>query len=337
MIFVGVVSDFVEQEWNEVTSQHVMRFWNSAPNSPIFIGSVDTRFISQERISSLPGQPRVTSDTNADDEERSPLRVVYEQSVTYAEIDSNSLNDPNVETFLLPFQLDARPYLEEIANISDSRFVILLYNGEPEPPTASPTIFVRTPEAERRIIVSVVVTVATILIAAAGYIVYLQRKEEASPIIDGPLPYDENYTDDEDDYYDSGNENVPVEDIASPEEQEQQQPLMVGARTNGMEPVMRGSNQSDHTTSSSMGGAAAAVAAIGEGRTLVFDGGTGLTETTVPITIDGTTFDGMDLHEYSGDDLLPEDAMDFPPDHPDEAANLPSMAGFQMQIQDLDD
>lgn len=185
--------------WEIVTSDHVHDFWNELPFSPLFVGKVVTKFISQDRIIPDPA-PRDNSTEIVTPSALAPLEILYEQTASFgALVDEWDTNLSPVEeaVFLEPFRQNSLPYVRQIITLTGNQGPVFLTNIEiqlPQPssaPTSAPVVAVGGRNDERRIILTVVFCVGSSVVIAFAYIVYLTRKENYDGPIVGPLPSDE--------------------------------------------------------------------------------------------------------------------------------------------------
>jgi hypothetical protein len=191
-------------DWEVATSNHVHDFWEELPFSPLYVGRVATRLLSQARI--LPTNSTETSRQTT----YAPLQILYEQNATFGflvdELDDR-LVPASDSVFLEPFRVDSGPYVREIITFTENQGPVYLDSVEirTPPPTPAPT---QAPEIggndndERRIILIVVFVVGTAVLSAIAYIIYLTRKENLdSPISDGPLALEDYGSDSGNDIY----------------------------------------------------------------------------------------------------------------------------------------
>jgi hypothetical protein len=215
MTLEGLTDNFSPNEvadWEVATSNHVHDFWDELPFSPLYVGRVDTRLLSQARI--LPGNSTGTSRQTT----FAPLEILYEQTASFGflvEELSDRLVPAEDSVFLEPFRQNSLPYVREIIAFTDNRGPVYLTSIEirTPPPTPAPT---QAPEVsgnnkdERRIILIVVFVVGTAVLSAIAYIVYLTRKENLDSPISVPLTPEDYGSDSGNDIYYMSNNSTQV-------------------------------------------------------------------------------------------------------------------------------
>jgi hypothetical protein len=206
MTLEGLTDNFSPNEiadWEVVTSNHVHDFWDELPFSPLYVGTVSTRLLSQARI--LPENSTETSRQTT----FAPLEILYEQTASFGflveELDDR-LVPAEDSVFLEPFRQNSLPYVREIIAFTRNQGPVYLTSIEirTPPPTPAPT---QAPEVsgnnndERSIILIVVFVVGTAVLSAIAYIVYLTRKENSDSPIGAPLALEDYGSDSGNDIY----------------------------------------------------------------------------------------------------------------------------------------
>lgn len=297
----------------------------------MFVGQVDTIYITSDRQERTDFDGRRTQERSV----APSFRVVYNQTIPF--LATNTSETPSelanlmAQLFLLPFETDQRPYVEELANATNNGGPIFLRDifvgVAPTPaPTPSPDTEARN---DRNIIIITVVITSLSVCVAGGYIVYLTRKEEQDPLL-GPMP-SESY--DEEDYYRASGLQAPISSVDT-------------------EGIHNG-RQRAPTTMTGMGTIGTLntdVSSVSDTRREREDqiAASYPTISTLPISvISGETpadpqFASDPQYGFpSSVQFGPEGGEGLPPvepqAHEDEGPSPLAMTGFQMEIEDLDD
>jgi hypothetical protein len=206
MTLDGLVDSFSPNEildWEIATSNHVHDFWEELPFSPLYVGKVATRFISQSRVktqNSTEMSRQVTFE---------PLEILYAQTASFGflveELDPR-LVPVEDSVFLEPFRQNSLSYVREIIVFTKNPGPVYLTSIEIREPQPTPAP-IQAPEGggnsndERRIILIVVFVVGTAVLSAIAYIVYLTRKEKLDSPIVAPLALEDYGSDSGNDIY----------------------------------------------------------------------------------------------------------------------------------------
>lgn len=206
MTFEGLMDNFSPNEiadWEVATSNHVHDFWDELPFSPIYVGRVATSFISQRRVQTQ----------NSTEQSRQftfePLEILYEQTASFGllveELDDR-LVPAEDSVFLEPFRQNSLPYVRTVIEFTGNMGPVYLTNIEIRAPQPTPAP-AQIPEGggnnddERRIILIVVLIVGTAVLSAIGYIVYLTRKDNLDSPDAGALALEDYGSDSGNDIY----------------------------------------------------------------------------------------------------------------------------------------
>jgi hypothetical protein len=334
MTLDGLTDGFSADEiadWERATSNHVSDFWDTLPFSPLFVGSVTTRFLSQNRIKS---ESSSVADISSRQSIFDPLEILYEQTASFGFL-ADELDDllfPAEDAiFLEPFRQNSLPYVRDIINITGNMGPVFLTNIEirPPQPTSAPTQAPAPEESgsgsrnnERRIILIVVLCVGTAVISAIVYIVYLTRKENLDVPMVRPIPLEDIGSDDGNDmYYVSNSMQSPSSTQAAPN---------IG-QSLSFESVDSPSGRSAYSDSQ----VSHDMEALVEPRRLNDRSGS-FPSSSLPTIDDPENF--TDQRVSMGSFATSGDAADLP-QSPTEGDSMltPSMEGFNLQIEDIED
>jgi hypothetical protein len=202
MTLEGLVSNFSPNEiadWEIATSNHVHDFWDETPFSPLYVGKVSTELISQSRV------PTRNSTAESRQFTFEPLEILYIQTASFGllveELDPR-LVPVEDSVFLEPFRQNSLPYVREIIAITKNPGPVYLTEieiREPQPTSAPTQAAANSNDA--RIILIVVFVVGTAVLSAIAYIVYLTRKENSDSPLDGPMALEDYGSDSGNDIY----------------------------------------------------------------------------------------------------------------------------------------
>jgi hypothetical protein len=198
LIIVGIDQNLTVREiatWTTLTSEHVRQFWLGVRRSPVFVGEVTTRFVGQEPVDggAIPRarQRRLQTLSPTVAPASGAMRIRYQQDIRYGIIVDfvDSLFDPLEETlFTAPFTFGQAEYnaaLDTLRNSTDPLFVSDVMVGQP--PTQPPSM---RDNQGRTVIISTVVAVLLVVGAASAFIVYKIRKEDEQDTV-GQFPSDD--------------------------------------------------------------------------------------------------------------------------------------------------
>jgi hypothetical protein len=334
MTLEGLTDDFSADEiadWERATSDHVQDFWDTLPFSPLFVGSVTTRFLSQSRIEL---DSSTFSEIFSRQSTLDPLEILYEQTASFGFLvdEVNDLLVPVEDAvFLEPFRRNSLPYVRDIINITGNLGPVYLTNVEIRPPQPTPAPS-QAPEPEegggggsnneRRIILIVVLCVGTAVISAIVYIVYLTRKENLDVPMVRPVPLEDIGSDDDNDmYYVSNSMQSPSSTQAAPN-------IAQSASFESIDSPSGRSAYSDSQVSQEMEG-------LVEPRRL-HDRSGSFPSSSLPTIDDPEAI--TDQRVSMGSFATLGEATDLP-QSPTEGDSIltPTMEGFNLQIEDIED
>lgn len=360
MVFGGIDVNWTKadgQAWANLTSWHVRLFWDNFPQAPALVRNVTTLRTGLSRLDS-PQREVDLSVPNVDVAFTRPLVVSYNQTIRLDWLRaSNEIANWEQELFLLPFQLDQKPYTDALAVATNNTQPIVLLSirvGMPPTPAPTPKPSGKLQSDRNIIIVTVVITTMSVGFAG-GYLYYLTRKDDVDPALIGEVP-SESY--DEDDFYRESRLAVPVTSIQAP-------PTMYpggGGTMNSLLSHRSADGVSSHMRSVS--NSAASAQAVPPGSTLDTTEISSMSTmrrsdpqhafpsvSTLPITVISDNEDNVNLRydqrslprqvQYrrdgsDGDEVGRPREMNG--EEADEQGPSPlAMMGFQMEIQDLDD
>lgn len=121
--------------WEQVTSDHVMNYWNGLPSTAVIVDAATTDLIRiEEQIAGR--RRRLQADRTS---------YVYSQNITYGVVRDTTLTENNI--FLRPFQLDQSDYgialvqalqLDPLLDMLIAE-ILIIENSPSGPPVESPT------------------------------------------------------------------------------------------------------------------------------------------------------------------------------------------------------
>jgi hypothetical protein len=207
MTLEGLMENFSPNQianWERATSNHVHDFWEELPFSPLYVGKVATRLISQSRVK------KQNSTVESRQTTFEPLEILYAQTAFFGflveELDPRLVPAAD-SVFLEPFRQNSLPYVREIIALTNNTGPVYLTSIEIQAPqpTPAPTQVQEgggsSNDDERRIILIVVFVVGTAVLSAIAYIVYLTRKENLDGPIVGPIILEDYGSDSGNDIY----------------------------------------------------------------------------------------------------------------------------------------
>jgi hypothetical protein len=330
MTLEGLMDNFSPNEiadWEIATSNHVHDFWDELPFSPLFVGRVATRLISQGRISISDNSTAMSRQITFE-----PLEILYEQTASFGflvdELDDRLIPVED-SVFLEPFRVNSLPYVRQIIEFTENLGPVYLTNieiREPQP-TPAPT---QAPDQdgskdERRIILIVVFCVGTAVLLAIGSIVYLTRKENLDGPTVSPMALEDFGSDSGNDMYFMSNS------MQSPSST--QVPPNIGQSASFESDVM----DSPSVRSSYSDSRIQDMEAIGNARRQNDRSGS-FPSSSLPTIDDPDAIGGVQNVSSGSFGTLGEntDVLQFSPEG-DSPLLAPSMEGFNLQIEDIED
>jgi hypothetical protein len=376
------------KRWERETNDFVKDFWNNAEThrySPVYVLFVETEWRRQERIvllavNSEDLEVRRNWQAAANDETENvttlPLQISYAQTIGFAYRKDETEIDPtlgflNDTLFLLPMERNSMKYANLMMNITESMqqqiyFLSIKAGGERKtvPDTSN---------RDQTIIGSVVAVVATSLLGAAAYIVYLLKMDTNHPnnndvdslrdnemamfpatleVPSGLVVY-ANSTDGAteinnhvgggggDDYYRGGGnsgEFGPI--VTSPSSYR----IMGSSGLSEHTPPRRGEESSEERSGDNLEGMVIRSTRLGGGGSITSRSNDDSAEDIAipsPSSLMGSTMplilsagsEDDDGDDYDDDDDDGDDDAHFGEDDPFQ----PHLSGFQMEVQDIDD
>lgn len=173
------------QIWQDTTSDHIEKYWNSRPFPQIVVWEVSTQLLRQEIVITPPKQGRRLADEGT----LTPLHnLYYQQNITggYLRIDGRLTVDEDA-IFVEPFKRDEADYTDTLAanlkmepgsDIQLIRTVVL--EGGNMYPTVAPTVNTSTGSGgslSTGTIVLIVIAAVIILTGGLGGYLYLRRRQ----------------------------------------------------------------------------------------------------------------------------------------------------------------
>ena len=344
MVLIGMQNIIRAEQlsrWQDMTSTFVIDFWNSIKFSPAFVGKVETKFLSQNRVNastlfpeSVRRKLQAVKENGSGNSTVHPLQINYEQNISYATVEPvGKIYEPWPEQlFLAPFKYDPVTYTNAMIDLTGNNVSIFIAGvwftdaptpGEPTPsPVPAPTSSGKLDKQDRNIIISVTLVTFFVLLIAGGYIFYLVRKESMDETEAAVLNAPVDVIRDEDPYYVHAGAAMPVG--LSPSlsfgaqslHSTHSEPGYPNTMSNSMDelPDVEGGNQKQENENSNFP----------------------VTDTSAPMAV---IEDPDSLVQSAASGSLAADQAQAP--HEEDEEEVPphafSMAGFQMKIEDLDD
>ncbi len=175
---IDLDDDLEKRRWQQATSDHVTTYWRELPNSPFHVDDARTFLQAQERVG---GGRRLQNTTFPPG-----IKVTYRQEIDY-EFKAGKDEDVHLPPFFdIQEDIFTQPFLQASAAYSSAlerlfpsdRLVFIEYRGVVQDPTPD--------DQSDRTAIYVSVTVVTFaLVLASGYILYVSkmRNAEDRPIV----------------------------------------------------------------------------------------------------------------------------------------------------------